>query len=83
LIATAAAILERMTNSVEMREITWKPVGSKKNTVIHSQKPVIDTSKPNGNSLVLNHTKPHAQSRWLENPHRKTNRSAIGPRRII
>jgi hypothetical protein len=25
----------------------------------------------------------HAQSRWLENPHRKTNRSAIGPRRII
>ena len=54
LIATASAILERMANSVEMREVSWKPVRLSKDTVIDPLKPVIVSSKSNGISLVEN-----------------------------
>jgi hypothetical protein len=43
-----------MTNSVEMREVSWEPVRLSKDTVIDPLKHVIVSSKPNGNSLVEN-----------------------------
>jgi hypothetical protein len=48
IIATAQAILDRMTNSENLREVTWKPVRLSMKSIIEPVKSTKDHSKPNG-----------------------------------
>jgi hypothetical protein len=54
IIATAVAIMERMSNSEKMREVTWKPIKCDKNVTKIPSDTVIIHSTLDGNDLVVN-----------------------------
>lgn len=57
LIATAAAIVDRMSNSENMRAVTWKPyrlIQKEAATLVLDEPPVSEPKPGSGNALVEN-----------------------------